>query len=129
MTLYLLIALGGALGSMARYWLSTLIDTQAGSAFPWGTFCVNVSGCIAIGFLATWTGPVSRHFTHETRLFFMTGICGGFTTFSAFSLQTLNLIREGDSLRAGAYVISSVVLCLAGVWLGHLLAAPFTRAS
>ena len=129
MIVYLLIALGGALGSVTRYWLSNLGDSPTGSAFPWGTFWVNVTGCIVIGFVATLTAPGSRYFSHETRLFFMTGLCGGFTTFSAFSLQTLHLLREGDGLRAGAYVLSSVVVCLFSVWLGHLLAGPFHATS
>lgn len=118
--LYLFIALGGALGSVGRYWLSTIIDTRINEAFPWGTLCVNVTGCIAIGLFANLTGPDGRYLGNvESRLFFMTGICGGYTTFSAFSLQTLNLIRDGDWLRAAGYVIGSVILCLIGVWLGH----------
>jgi CrcB protein len=99
------------------------------SPFPWGTFWVNVSGCLAIGFFATLTGPGSRHFAgNDARLFLLTGICGGYTTFSAFSLQTLDLLRAGDWPRAGAYVVGSVAVCLGSVWLGHLLATPFNQA-
>jgi fluoride exporter len=118
--LYVFIALGGAIGSVLRYWLSTILDTRLNAAFPWGTLCVNVTGCIAIGLFANLTGTDGRHVgSLESRFFFMTGVCGGYTTFSSFSLQTLSLVREGDSLRAAAYVLSSVLLCLLGVWLGH----------
>lgn len=121
---YLLIALGGALGSVSRYWLSGVVAHRIGETFPWGTLWVNVSGCVVIGFIATLTGPDGRIFAgSDTRQFLMAGICGGYTTFSSFGLQTLNLLREGDWLRAAAYVIGSVVLCLIGVWLGHLGAA------
>jgi fluoride exporter len=124
MLLHLLIAGGGALGSVARCWLSGLIATQVGETFPWGTFWVNVSGCIVIGFFATLTGPDGHWFVRsETRQFSMTGLCGGFTTFSSFSLQTLNLAHEGDWPRAAAYVVASVVVCLLGVWRGHIGAA------
>jgi CrcB protein len=129
MFLYLLIALGGALGSVARYWLSGVVATHFGETFPWGTLWVNVSGCLVIGFFATLTGPEGRWFlSSESRQFFMVGVCGGFTTFSSFSLQTLNLARDGEWPRAGAYVIGSVVLCLVGVWLGHALAALLNQS-
>jgi CrcB protein len=124
MTLYLLIALGGALGSMARFWLAGLVAEQVGQAFPWGTLLINFVGSFVIGFFATLTGPGGR-FTAgaESRVFVMTGLCGGFTTFSAFSLQTLTLARSGDWARAGGNVGGSVVACLIAVWLGHVLAA------
>lgn len=130
MYIYLLIAVGGALGSVARHWLSNFITVRMDSPFPWGTFWVNVSGCLAIGFFATISGPSWRNFSsNEGRLFFMTGICGGFTTFSAFSLQTLNLLRLGDWPRAAAYIVASVLVCLFSVWLGHLVATHFNQAS
>lgn len=123
MLLYLLIALGGALGSVARYWLSGVIAVHYGETFPWGTFWVNVTGCLAIGFLATFTSPDGRWLaSSEARGFLMLGICGGYTTFSSFSLQTLNLVRDGDWLRAGGYVVGSVLVCFVAVWLGHVLA-------
>jgi CrcB protein len=126
MYIYLLIALGGALGSVARHWLSSIVFEPLNATFPWGTFWVNVSGCLAIGFFASLNLPNTRYFTGtDARLFLMTGICGGYTTFSAFSLQTLNLLRVGDWPRAGGYVAGSVLVCLAGTWLGHLIAAPF----
>ncbi len=124
MWLYTLIALGGALGSVARFALSGLVANEFGATFPWGTLIVNVSGSFVIGFFATLTGPDGRAFASgNTRQFFMTGICGGYTTFSSFSLQTLNLAREGEWFRAGANTVGSVVACLVAVWLGHVAAA------
>lgn len=124
MQLYLLIALGGALGSVLRFFLSSLVATHVTQTFPLGTLIVNVTGSFAIGFIAALTGPGGRWFLGvDTRLFLMAGICGGYTTFSAFSIQTLNLARDGDWLKAGANVVGSVVLCLVAVWLGHALAS------
>jgi CrcB protein len=124
MRLYLLIALGGALGSVARFFLSGLVAGQFGATFPWGTIIVNVTGSFLIGFFATVTAPDGRVFaTGNTRQFFMSGIFGGYTTFSSFSLQTLNLAREGEWFRAGANTVLSVVACLVAVWLGHLCAS------
>ena len=124
MWLYTLIALGGALGSVARFALNGVISSHFGETFPWGTFVINVTGSFIIGFFATLTGPDGRMFASgNTRMFFMTGICGGYTTFSSFSLQTLNLAREGEWFRAGANTVGSVVACLVAVWLGHIAAA------
>jgi CrcB protein len=124
MMLYLLVGLGGALGSMARFWLSGLVSTQIGETFPWGTLAVHVTGPFVIGFFATLTWPDGRMFVGgTTRQFVMTGICGGYTTFSSFSLQTLNLAQDGEWWRAGGNVLSSVTVCLIAVWLGHLAAA------
>lgn len=123
MMIYLLVGLGGALGSVVRFWLSGVVDTRIGETFPWGTLVINVTGCLVIGFFATLTGPEGRVFAGSyTRQFVMVGLCGGYTTFSAFSLQTLNLAREGEWLRAGGCVAGSVMACLVAVWLGHLLA-------
>lgn len=126
MTLYLWIAAGGALGSVARFALSGLVAQHYGETFPWGTLLVNVLGCFVIGFFATLTAPDGRLLVGASgRHFFMTGVLGGFTTFSSFSLQTLNLVRDGDWARAAANIGGSVVLCLLAVWLGYLAAAAF----
>jgi CrcB protein len=123
MILYLLIALGGAIGSVSRFMLDGVVSNWLGATFPWGTFVINVSGSFAIGFFATLTGPEGRIFVGPTgRRFFMTGICGGYTTFSSFSLQTLTLANDEQWMLAGANVVFSVVCCLVAVWLGHLAA-------
>jgi fluoride exporter len=121
--LYLWIAAGSALGGVARYFCTGLAARLLGETFPWGTLFVNVTGSFIIGFFATLTGPDGRIFAGTTtRQFVMTGILGGFTTFSSFSLQSLNLANDGEWLQAGGNVVGSVVLCLVAVWLGHMLA-------
>jgi len=121
--LYLWIAAGSALGGVARYWCTGVAARLLGETFPWGTLFVNVLGSFIIGFFATVTGPDGRIFAGSTmRQFVMIGVLGGFTTFSSFSLQTLNLANDGEWLQAGGNIVASVVLCLVAVWLGHLLA-------
>jgi CrcB protein len=125
---YLYVAVGGGLGSVARFWLSALVAEILGPQFPWGTILINVLGSFAIGFYATLTGPDGRIVaSFGARAFVMVGICGGFTTFSAFSLQTLELARQDHWLEAGGNIVLSVVLCLAAVWLGHVAAAALNR--
>jgi CrcB protein len=120
---YLWIALGGALGTAGRYWLSGVVARSIGETFPWGTLIINVTGSFLIGIFATLTGPDGRFFVESTaRQFVMIGICGGYTTFSSFSLQTLNLMQDGEWLYATAYILSSVALCLIAVWLGYAMA-------
>jgi CrcB protein len=126
MRLYLLLALGGALGTVARYFIGTHV--AVGHEFPWATLLINVSGSFAIGLAANLVAEGRWHASPDGRIFFMTGICGGFTTFSAFSLQTLVLAQKGEWLRAGGYVASSVVVCLLAVWLGYLAATLFHPA-
>jgi fluoride exporter len=117
------ITLGSALGGVARYWASNLVTLWLGVGFPWGTLLVNISGSFVIGLFATLSGPDGRMITTpDARQFVMVGVCGGYTTFSSFSLQTLTLMQAGDSGRAALNVIGSVALCLAAVWLGHLAA-------
>ena len=124
MASYFWIAIGSALGGMARYWCSGVAARLIGETFPWDTLIVNVVGSFIIGFFATVTGPDGRIFADTlTRQAVMIGFCGGYTTFSSFSLQTLNLARDGEWLRAGAYTVGSVVLCLVAVWLGHVAAS------
>jgi CrcB protein len=121
--LYCWIAVGSALGGVARYWCSGVAARLFGETFPWGTLLVNLTGSFVIGFFATLTSPDGRIFAGSTtRQFVMMGLLGGFTTFSSFSLQTLNLAQESQWLQAGGNIVGSVVLCLLAVWLGHLLA-------
>ena len=129
MLTYFLVALGGAIGSIARLWLGIQVGLLIGFRFPWGTILVNIFGSLVIGFVATVTGPNGRIVVPvEAQAFVMVGLCGGFTTFSAFSLQTLEFARDGRLLYAGANIVLSVVLCLAAVALGHWLATLFGRA-
>ena len=124
MAAYLWIAVGSAVGGVARYWCSGVAARFIGETFPWGTIIVNVVGCFIIGFFATLTGPDGRVFAGTlTRQFVMIGILGGYTTFSSFSLQTLNLVQDGEWWLAGANIAVSVVACLVAVWLGFVLAA------
>jgi CrcB protein len=128
MSQYLFIAVGGALGSVLRYWLSGVVAHRWGEAFPLGTLLVNISGSLVIGFLFTATGTEGRWLMGPgARAFLMVGICGGYTTFSSFSLQTLNLLHEGEWLYAGLNILGSVALCLIAVWLGHALAQTLNR--
>jgi fluoride exporter len=121
---YAWVALGGALGSMARFWMADAVAALTGPTFPWGTLGINVIGSFVIGLVFALTGPGGRfNVPSDARIFVMVGICGGFTTFSSFSLQTLQLLQDGAVLRAGGYVLGSVALCLLFVWLGALLGA------
>ena len=123
---YLWVAIGGALGSVSRYWLSNFVASRVGESFPWGTLTINVSGSFVIGIFAALTLPEVAGPNRMTIIqFVMVGICGGYTTFSSFSLQTLNLLRDRQYLYAGGNIILSVVLCMIAVWLGYLLGVMF----
>ena len=120
---YVWVFIGSALGGMARYWCSGMAARLLGSTFPWGTIIVNVVGSGLIGALATLGVAQSSRFAElDVRVFTMVGICGGYTTVSSFSLQTLNLALEGEWVRASVNVVASVILCLAAAGFGHLLA-------
>ncbi len=122
--------LGGGLGSLARWWVSGWIARTVGETFPWGTLAANVSGSLLIGVLATLTGPEGRWLAPVSmRQFLLLGVCGGYTTFSSFSLQTLTLVQDGEWFRAGANVVLSFVLCLTAVWIGHVLALYLVRGA
>ncbi|MCL6608738.1 MAG: fluoride efflux transporter CrcB [Geminicoccaceae bacterium] len=122
------VAVGGALGSLCRWWLSELFLRLGLGFFPWATLLANASGSFLIGLVATLTGPDGRVvLLPELRLAVMVGFCGGYTTFSAFSLQTLALVQGGNFREAAANVILSLVVCLLAVWLGHLAAAAINR--
>ena len=119
---YFCVAVGGALGSLSRFWLSGVVAERYGSVFPWGTLVINITGSFVIGIFASLNESEGRfcaspHF----RQFFMVGICGGYTTFSAFSLETLKRLQGGNFLYAGGNIVLSVVLCLVAVWLGYIL--------
>ena len=119
---YLWVTIGSALGGLLRYAITRLTLTQS-IAFPYGTIFINVLGSFVIGYFGTLTLQSGRYpVSDNVRLFVMVGICGGFTTFSSFSLQTLDLLRSGAWGRALANVILSVVLCVAAVAAGHILA-------
>lgn len=123
MGLYVWIAVGSALGGMSRYFCSGIMARLVGETFPWGTFFVNVVGSFIIGFFATLTGPDGKVYMSSTaRQFVMTGFCGGYTTFSSFSLQTLSLMNDDEWFRAGINIGASVLCCMISVWAGYLLA-------
>ncbi|MBN9564702.1 MAG: fluoride efflux transporter CrcB [Alphaproteobacteria bacterium] len=126
---YIWVAIGSALGGAARYWCSELFTAAAKKNFPWETILVNIIGSFIIGLFASITEKHSSlvTFSSHAKLFITAGICGGFTTFSAFSLQTLTLLQKGKILEASLNISLSVVLCLIFVWLGYALGALASR--
>jgi CrcB protein len=119
---YLWVALGSALGGLLRYAI-TRLTLHISTGVPWGTVLINILGSFVIGYFGTLTlqtGPYAE--SDNIRLFVMVGLCGGFTTFSSFSLQTFDLLRSGQWPRALVNVVLSVVLCIAAVGAGHLAA-------
>jgi len=119
---YLWVALGSAIGGVLRYAIARIMEPVSGG-IPWGTVLINVSGCFVIGYFGTLTLASGRYAVPEyIRIFVMVGICGGFTTFSSFSLQTFDLLRSGHWGRALAHVVVSVIVCLVAVAVGHRLA-------
>lgn len=121
MNQWLAVAAGGAIGALLRYGVSTGTHALLGRGFPYGTFTVNVLGSLAMGFLYVWlldrvvSGPV-------VRAFLLIGLLGGFTTFSSFSIESLNLIEAGQVIKAFANVLLSVTVCIAAAGLGVLIA-------
>ena len=128
MMAYFWVALGGALGSVGRFWLNGIVSAKIGETFPWGTLVVNVTGSFIIGVIGALANPEGR-MDSPSRIFatqfLMIGICGGYTTFSSFSFRTLQLLQERQWLYAGGNVMLSVGLCLIAVWLGWLLGSTF----
>jgi len=115
---YIWIAIGSATGGMARYACSGLGSRWFSETFPWGTLFVNVSGSLLIGILAVTIPDDGRWLGADARALLMIGLCGGFTTFSSFSLQALNLARNGEWMAAGSYTAASLVLCIAATAIG-----------
>ena len=115
-----MVAMGGAIGSLARFGVGLLVAALTGPRYPWGTLLINIVGAFVIGWFSALTMnrlPVSP----ELRAFVLVGLCGGFTTFSSYSLQTLELLRGGELAVALAYMVGSAVLCLLAVWAGALV--------
>jgi CrcB protein len=116
------VAAGGAIGSVARYWLAAAVAALTGPEFPWGTLLINIVGSFVIGWFGVLTSAIGPlDVPAEVRVFVLVGLCGGFTTFSSFSLQTLELLQAGEVVRAGGYILGSVALCLLAVWAGATL--------
>jgi CrcB protein len=122
MSPWLLVALGSALGGVSRHAVGVFVAQRIGQSFPWGTFTVNVIGSFAIGICGALLVAGNRPSAPLLREFVMIGFLGGFTTFSAFSLQTLQLLRDGKLGVAAANVLASVLVCLIAVWLGFAIA-------
>ena len=129
MLTYIWVSLGGAIGSAARFWISGIVAERYGQTFPYGTLAVNITGSFVIGLFAALTDSDGRWLLSPSfRQFFMIGVCGGYTTFSSFSLQTLALAQDGEWFRAVANSLASVTLCLVAVWLGHFVVTIITRS-
>lgn len=118
---YLLIALGGALGSLARYWVGSTIGSRMGTRFPYGTFVVNLTACIVIGFSLTYLGK-RVELSPAWRFLIPVGFIGAYSTFSTYEWETLSTLRTGAFALAAVYAIGSLVLGLAAVWCGAVLA-------
>lgn len=120
MTQVLAIGIGGAIGSLLRFWMSDWVHTFAGRGFPYGTLTVNVLGCLAIGVLFVL---FTEHFSDNTvlRAGLLIGVLGGFTTFSLFSIETFGLMEQGAYIKAALNMVLSLVLCVGGTWLGIML--------
>jgi len=122
--LYVLVAVGGAIGSVGRFWLALVVARFTGPDFPWGTILINILGSCLIGWLAGLAVSGRMPYADSMRAFTMAGICGGFTTFSSFSLQTVELLREGKPWEAAANAFASVLLCMLATTVGLVLARP-----
>jgi CrcB protein len=125
---YLVVGLGSALGGIARYGCGVLAAMLWPVAFPWMTILINIVGSFVIGLFASLSGPDGRLLVGTLwRQFVMVGLCGGYTTFSSFSLETFALLRAGRLLAAAANQVLSLALCLLAVWLGHRLAQKLNQ--
>lgn len=115
------IAVGAAVGGLARYFVAAFIQQRAGTTFPWGTLIVNLSGSLLLGFIVRYA-VATPGMSFEMRALLTTGFCGGYTTFSTFSFETATLLEDGQYERASAYAFGSVLLALAGTFGGFMLA-------
>lgn len=121
--IYLAVALGSGLGATARYGISLLLLQAGPTSFPWATLLVNVVGSFVIGFVYVLTGPEGRILARPTtRQFVMAGFCGGLTTFSIFSLETVVLATEGEVVLAAGYVVLSLIAWVLSAWVGNACA-------
>ena len=120
------VAFGAAAGGVLRYGVALWFGRRGSAGFPWGTLFINITGSAFIGFFSTFSGPEGRLLVSpQVKLLVMTGVCGGYTTFSTFSLETLRLMQDRQYGAAALNAVGSVLLCLLGVWLGHTLAAAW----
>ena len=118
---YLLIAAGGALGSIARYWVGSTISGRMGAKFPYGTFVINITACIVIGFTLTYLGK-RADLSPAWRYLFPVGFIGAYSTFSTYEWETLSTLRSGAFALGALYALGSLVLGLAAVWAGAIAA-------
>lgn len=121
MNAYLLVGLGGAIGSIARYGSGALVGRVWPSPFPLGTMLINVAGSLAMGLLIGWLARTTPAWQADARLFVAVGVLGGFTTFSAFSLDAIALIERGEVVQAALYVLGSVLVSVAALYFGLIL--------
>ena len=118
---YFLIAFGGALGSIARYWVGSTISSRVGTRFPYGTFVINMTACIIIGFALTYLGK-RADLNPMWRFLIPIGFVGAYSTFSTYEWETLSTLRSGALLLSALYAVGSLIMGLAAVWAGSLLA-------
>jgi len=118
---YILVALGGAIGSVSRFGISELFASKTNSSFPWATLLINLLGCFLIGLLLGLSQRYQFASHYSLRSFFIIGLCGGFTTFSSFSAETMRLFQSSQNIQAISYILASTLLGLALTLLGYNL--------
>lgn len=121
---YLLVSVGAAIGGSFRYWLANVVHKILPSTFPYGTLAVNITGSFLLGIIIFYFDEKGM-ITPSLKLFLTIGFCGGFTTFSTFSFETLNLLKDSEFLLASVNILLSVFLCLVGIYLAYLLSKLF----
>ena len=125
---YVLVMIGSALGGGSRLWVSTLVGRRFGTDFPWGTLAVNVAGCLLVGVIGALLAPPGRlHDAQNMRVFLVTGVLGGYTTFSAFALETVLLAERGQLVAAAGYVAASMIACVLAAWGTYVAVAAALR--